>query len=179
MANLKLKNPSGGSLNLVSADGASDLTVTFPATTGTAMVSGNMPAFSAYSSSSLSVSSATWTKLQINTEEYDTASCFNTSNYRFTPNVAGYYHFTGQYDIATGSPTRAIIAIRKNDDTTRANGNDIGPSSGNLSQGAGMVVSKIWYMNGSTDYVELFCYLAGGATVDLNAYFQGLMVRAA
>jgi hypothetical protein len=179
MANLKLKNPAGGSLNLVSADGASDLTLTFPATTGTAMVSGNMPAFSAYSSSSLSVSSATWTKLQINTEEYDTASCFNTSNYRFTPNVAGYYHFTGQYDIATGSPTRAIIAIRKNDDTTRANGNDIGPGSGNLSQGAGMVVSKIWYMNGSTDYVELFCFLTGGATVDLNAYFQGLMVRAA
>jgi hypothetical protein len=35
MANLKLKNPSGGSLSLVSADGASDLTVTLPATSGT------------------------------------------------------------------------------------------------------------------------------------------------
>ena len=137
------------------------------------------PAFSAYSSSSLSVSSATWTKLQINTKEFDTNNCFNTSTYRFTPNVAGYYHFTGQYDIATGSPTRAIIAVRKNDDTTRANGNDIGLSTGNLSNGAGMVVSKIWYMNGSTDYVELFCFLTGGATVDLNAYFQGLMVRSA
>jgi len=40
MANLKLKNPSGGSLALVSADGASDLTVTFPAGTGTAVVNG-------------------------------------------------------------------------------------------------------------------------------------------
>ena len=40
MANLKLKNPSGGSLNLVSVDGASDLTVTFPAGTGTAVVNG-------------------------------------------------------------------------------------------------------------------------------------------
>ena len=40
MANLKLKNPSGGSLNLVSADGGSDLTVTFPAGTGTAVVNG-------------------------------------------------------------------------------------------------------------------------------------------
>jgi len=40
MANLKLKNPSGGSLNLVSADGASDLTLTFPAGTGTAVVNG-------------------------------------------------------------------------------------------------------------------------------------------
>jgi len=40
MANLKLKNPSGGSLNLVSADSASDLTLTFPAGTGTAVVNG-------------------------------------------------------------------------------------------------------------------------------------------
>ena len=40
MANLKLKNPSGGSLNLVSVDGASDLIVTFPAGTGTAVVNG-------------------------------------------------------------------------------------------------------------------------------------------
>ena len=40
MANLKLKNPSGGSLNFASADGASDLTVTFPAGTGTAVVNG-------------------------------------------------------------------------------------------------------------------------------------------
>ena len=174
-----LVGSTSGSVTLQEPAVAGTTVFTLPAASGEVMVSGNMPAFSAYSSSSLSVSSATWTKLQINTEEYDTASCFNTSNYRFTPNVAGYYHFTGQYDIATGSPTRAIIAIRKNDDTTRANGNDIGPSSGSLSQGAGMVVSKIWYMNGSTDYVELFCFLTGGATVDLNAYFQGLMVRAA
>jgi hypothetical protein len=148
--------------------------------TGTVMVSGNMPAFSAYSSSTLSVSSATWTKLQINTKDFDTNSNYDSAtNYRFTPTVAGYYHFTGQYDIQSGSPTRAIIAIRKNGDPTRANGNDIGPSSGNLSNGAGMVVSKIWYMNGSTDYVELYAYLTGGATVDQSAYFQGLMVRAA
>jgi hypothetical protein len=42
MANLKLKNPSGGSLNLVSADSASDLTVTFPATTGTASLTSQL-----------------------------------------------------------------------------------------------------------------------------------------
>ena len=35
MANLKLKTPSGGSVSLVSADSASDLTVTVPANTST------------------------------------------------------------------------------------------------------------------------------------------------
>ena len=160
------------------ASGTGNL-VTIPSVTGTAMVSGNMPAFSAYQGSTQVISSATWTKLQINTEEYDTANCYDTANYRFTPNVAGYYHFTGQYDIQTGSPTRAIIAVRKNNSGTRANGNDIGLSTGNLSNGCGMVISKIWYMNGSTDYVELFCFLTGGATVDIDAYFQGVMVRGA
>ena len=177
MSSLTILGDTSGSIVLDAPAVSGSTVLTLPARSGTVMVNG--PAFSAYSSSSLSVSSATWTKLQINTEEFDTANCFDTSAYRFTPNVAGYYHFTGQYDIATGSPTRAIIAVRKNNDTTRANGNDIGPSTGNLSNGAGMVVSKIWYMNGSTDYVELFCFLTGGATVDLNAYFQGLMVRSA
>jgi hypothetical protein len=37
MANLKLKTPSGGSLNLVSADTASDLTLTLPANTSTVL----------------------------------------------------------------------------------------------------------------------------------------------
>ena len=48
MANLKLKNPSGGSLNLVSADGASDLTVTFQALTGTAALTSTNGAWTSY-----------------------------------------------------------------------------------------------------------------------------------
>ena len=68
MANLKLKNPSGGSLNLVSADGASDLTVTFPAGTGTAVVNGvssaivNGTAVSASSTSVDFLSIPSWVK---------------------------------------------------------------------------------------------------------------------
>lgn len=48
MANLKLKNPSGGSLALVSADGASDLTVTFQALTGTAALTSTNNAWTSY-----------------------------------------------------------------------------------------------------------------------------------
>jgi hypothetical protein len=89
MANLKLKNPSGGSLNLVSADGASDLTVTFPATTGTAMVTGNMPAFRGALATNLSVSNNTEAQISFNTEQFDTASAY--SNGTFTVPVTGYY----------------------------------------------------------------------------------------
>jgi len=48
MANLKLKNPAGGSLSLVSADGASDLTVTFQALTGTAALTSTNNAWTSY-----------------------------------------------------------------------------------------------------------------------------------
>jgi hypothetical protein len=42
------------------------------------------------------ITSNTFTKVQINTEEFDTNSNFDsTTNYRFTPTVAGYYQVNG------------------------------------------------------------------------------------
>jgi len=66
--------------------------ITLPAVTGTAMVSGNMPAFSAYANTNQTTSASyVATKVQINTKEFDTNNNFDaTTNYRFTPTVAGY-----------------------------------------------------------------------------------------
>jgi hypothetical protein len=154
----------------------------FPSATGTVMVSGNMPAFSAYLGSNQAVSSGTWTKLQMNTKDFDTASCFNTSTYRFIPNVAGYYMFTGQTDNLSGGGNRIIMALYKNGSVARY-GNDLGPSSGSWSNGAGPLVSAMIQMNGTTDYVELYLYDSGGQTVGatggLTSYFQGYLVRTA
>jgi len=52
------------------------------------------PAFVAYyntGGSGTLITTNTWTKVPFNTEVYDTANCFDTTNYRFTPSVAGYY----------------------------------------------------------------------------------------
>ena len=50
------------------------------------------PAFSVYLSSTQTISNATTTKIQFNAKEFDTNSNFDaTTNYRFTPSVAGYY----------------------------------------------------------------------------------------
>jgi hypothetical protein len=184
MANLKLKNPSGGSLNLVSADGVSDLTVTFPATTGTAMVSGNMPAFSAYpSENSAMLTSAAYTKVVFNTEEFDTNSNFDsTTNYRFTPTVAGYYMVTGSiyYTYDTTPPTLIQATIYKNGSLFKSQQMLIVAASLYGTQ----TVSSIIYFNGTTDYVELYarqgsgvnCYVLAGSN---NTYFSGSMVRSA
>lgn len=55
-------------------------------------VAGTGPAFSAYRGTPQSVTTGQYTKIQINTEEFDTDNAFDSgTNYRFTPQVAGYY----------------------------------------------------------------------------------------
>jgi len=179
MANLKLKNPAGGSLNLVSADGASDLTVTFPATTGTAMVSGNMPTFSAYMSAGTSVPDATWTKLQFNTELWDTNSNYDTSTYRFTPTVSGYYQINFKWRNGSSTTASYLIARLYKNGSVFDNGNWIQISS----SFACCLYSGIVYFDGVTDYVEAYCYQTVGSTIttDYGSVYQfsGALVRAA
>ena len=56
-------------------------------------VAGNGPAFYAYrTATQTGIASATFTKIQLNVELFDTNSNYdNVTNYRFTPTVAGYY----------------------------------------------------------------------------------------
>ena len=179
MANLKLKATSGGSVSFVNGDTASDLTVTFPAVTGTAMVSGNMPAFSAYRSGSVQTFSATtWTKLQFNSEYLDTNNCYDTSNNRFTPNVAGYYLFTLTPLIsASSSFTEVYLQLYKNGAGTNQYSlfslttgvfNTIAPS-----------IQSIIEMNGTSDYMEGFAYV-GATSPQFNTgggVFTGVLLR--
>jgi hypothetical protein len=191
MANLKLKNPAGGSLNLVSADGASDLTVTFPATTGTAMVSGNMPAFSAWLSTNQSVTSTVGTTLACNTEEYDTGGCYNNTGstvtlnslsvpaYSFCPNVAGYYIVNAGYQLGgVSSFSRALITCSKNGSNYKRLV-DLNASS-NLLAGTTVI-----YLNGTGDYVNFYGYISATGSLTFNGgsedltWFNGAMVRSA
>ena len=158
------------------ASGTGNL-VTVPAVTGTAMVSGNMPAFSAYQSSNQTLSSTTWTKLQFQTEEFDTANCFdNATNYRFTPNVAGYYQVSGGL-LVNVSATSIRLNIYKNGSAFK------NLALTNTSLVSGMYSSALIYLNGTTDYVELYGYLTTGQALDAasasNIYFQAAMIRGA
>jgi len=180
MANLKLKNPSGGSLNLVSADGASDLTVTFPATTGTAMVSGNMPAFSVYTNDSSGYfNNSTAAKVRFNVENFDTNNCYDTSNYRFTPNVAGYYNFTCKILNNFGTPGQLILYLYKNGNTlAELHQTTI------AQQANGFAVSCLGYANGTSDYFEIYYYQDKGNGLGLytgahQTFWTGHMVRGA
>ena len=137
------------------ASGTGNL-VTVPSVTGTAMVSGNMPAFSAYANTSATFTSGTTSKVAVNTIIFDTANCFNTTTNRFTPNVAGYYQINGKNRISGTNVTGNATLFK--------NGSQLIIGSYVTSQSSIVfsIVSTIAYLNGTTDYIELYGY--GDAT---------------
>mgnify|MGYP000317080484 CR=1 FL=1 len=153
-----------------------------PQTALAANVAGNGPAFSAYKSAAQTgIVPSTWTKIAFQTEEFDTASAFdNNTNYRFQPLVAGYYQVNWQLDVGGTSMSLVIADIYKN-------GSNHKRSCGFAATQAEAYVngSALVYLNGSTDYIEVYLYVAAGAnaTVYGNAvhysYFQASLARAA
>jgi len=168
-----------GTMTLAGPSTNSNQTITIPDATGTMMVSGNMPAFSAWASGSASISSNTWTKIALDTETFDTNNCFDsTTNYRFTPTVAGYYQINGRAGISgTTGVTTCYLAIYRNA-VRYKRGSDAGIAGTSN-------ISDIVYFNGSTDYVELYIYQYNGLSSTLDGgeaqrvYFSGAMVRGA
>nr|BAR39595.1 complement C1q protein [uncultured Mediterranean phage uvMED] len=84
-----------------------DLSGTYAFTGTVTGAGGNMkPSFFAYlgGSGGQAVSDNTVTKVQCNTEVLDTDNCYDSStNYRFTPNVAGKYFLYGSIQTETGT----------------------------------------------------------------------------
>ena len=134
---------------------------------------GNGPAFSAYQSSGQSLSASTWAKLLFQTKEFDTNTCFDTTVSRFTPTTPGYYQFNGRFEIAS-TATSLYVAVYKN-------GSNYKYATANTNQ-AGINVSALVYLNGATDYVELYG-LSGVAQNtqqgQVNTWFQGFLARGA
>jgi hypothetical protein len=143
------------------------------------MVSGNMPAFSAFRSTSQSISAGTFVKVQFDSELFDTASAYdNTTNYRFTPQVAGYYQINANVNFASSSG-QSITSIYKNG--SRGVGGE-GQFIMTMSGGTGVPCSNLVFMNGSTDYLEIFAYSSTSNTLNTgtnSTWFSGSLVRAA
>jgi hypothetical protein len=138
-------------------------------------VAGTGPAFSATRTAAQTISAATWTKIQFSTEEFDTANCYDpTTNYRFTPNVAGYYLITVIAE--TNASSTMGVAVYKNNSTYRR------VYSSNPGTGVSGIVTSLVFMNGSTDYVEGYVIQNSAAALYNSATdyeFSGCLVRAA
>jgi hypothetical protein len=175
---LVLQSSGGGQITIQEPATASNFTQTLPAATGTVQVSGNQPAFSAYQSSSQSLTNASATKIQFQTELFDTANAFDsTTNYRFQPQVAGYYQIGASFAYASAVNSETWVGLYKNGSIYQY-GNDISATV-YIIQGNWLV-----YLNGSTDYVEIYAAQYSGSSKNsqnaaTQVYFSGVMVRSA
>ena len=118
----KLDPQSGTSLEIGSSGDTitipSGCTITNSGTNGGGFGDDQLPAFFAYAGSNQTITNNTWTKVQVNTEDLDSGSKYDhSSNYRFTPTVAGRYVFEFSVNIFTSSQTDINyiqVAIYKN-----------------------------------------------------------------
>ena len=190
---VRLNSSGGGSVTLDVPATAGTFNAVIPANNGTIVttgstaavtqgmlasgVAGNGPAFSAYPSSGQTISNNVLTKMSFNIELFDTNACYDTSIFRFTPNVAGYYLLTGRIVIPGGS--FVIPHIFKNGASAKE-----GVIGASVNNPYGSNVSGLVYLNGSSDYVELYGYQASGSNQiaslgATNCYFDGFLARAA
>lgn len=139
-----------------------------------ANVAGNGPAFSAFRSGAQAITAAVWTKVAAQIEEFDTNLSYDTSLYRFTPTVAGYYQFTATVEPQTAQAYQYLAFYKNGLQFKRA-------SAANTS-GVATQISALIYLNGLTDYVEL--YTNFGSTLNMNGdssvtFFQAFLARSA
>lgn len=171
-----------GTITGLTAGGLPDATVT--QSDLAANVAGNGPAFSAYVSGTPTISNNSWTKVALDSEDFDTSSRFNATAstvggipaYSFMPTVAGYYQLNAKAQLQLF--TSIGLGIYKND---TAVGYAVGTgTSGQLY--SAVLMSKLVYLNGTTDYVSMSVYQASGGSATMlggENMFNGTLVRAA
>ena len=141
--------------------------------------SAGAPAFSAYASAGQTIANNTFTKIALNSETFDTNSCFDSvTNYRFTPTTAGYYQINAAlwYNAAASAGLTALSIFKNGTEYKR------GVSFFSVSGYSGLHVNDIVYFNGSSDYIELYTYQGSGvgsATVagEAQTYMSGALIR--
>jgi hypothetical protein len=176
---LVLQSSGGGQITIQEPATASNFTQTLPAADGVTMVSGNMPAFSAYKSGGQTATINTFTKVTFNVEEFDTNNNFASST--FTPTVAGYYQINSIVRfVTTSNLTNVANSIYKNGTEykrTQING-------ATFTADFALSNSCVVYLNGSTDTIELYGYISGSGTLSFGdsisaTSISGVLVRAA
>ena len=178
MSSVVISGDTSGAITLAVPAVAGTNTVTIAAQTGTLNAAG--PAFLAVAAAAQPLTSNTDTKVTFGSETFDTNNNFASST--FTPTVAGYYQLNTTIRFNNNVNTQYVVYWYKN-------GASIGIAhQTNVTQGAGYIVTAttIVYMNGTTDYAEIYANTTGttptiGSTSGNvnNNYFSGCLVRGA
>lgn len=124
------------------------------------------------------ISSGVFTEAILNNEVFDTDNAYNPATGRFTPQVAGYYQInvTARLQTSSGTITNGQANLYKN-------GAVYSPLVAQLSYPSSIFVasgSTTVFLNGTTDYVSLFCFMmvsAGTPSIGIASEMSGTFMR--
>ena len=134
----------------------------------------NTPAFEAYLENDATPSNDVSTLVTFDTETFDTASAYNTSTGKFTPQVAGKYFIygsiAGQSTVNNGNLYKSQTIIYLNGSSYKVADMMLESNSGNVSKRMSVPISAVLTLNGSSDYVQLYAniqtYTGGDVTIE-------------
>jgi hypothetical protein len=117
----------------------------------------NTPAFRAEISENKTLSDASNTKIAFDSEDFDTDNCYDaSSNYRFTPTVAGKYLIGTQIRMLSDNnsllATTSVMIFKNGSEHVNSPTN----FRNNQINGQSYHLSDIITFNGSSDYVEIY-----------------------
>jgi len=165
---------------LTVTDPTADRTITLPNESGTVALLSTV--FSAYqTAASTSLTTNTNTKVLLTTEEFDTDAQFDAANSKFQPTIAGYYHIDATVRFGAASFSgEASAQLYKNGAGYKIEiKTPVATANKHYS-----TISEEVYMNGTTDYLELYCIANGTTLVTVgggttSTRFSGYLVRRA
>jgi len=163
-----------GGNSILTSDGSGNVTIDNITTINAAALK-NTPAFSSYMSGDFSASNASWTKLQINSEYYDTDSAFDTSNYRFVvpSGKAGKYFFAAK-TACPGVDDQEDFAISFYKNGSRVEQTDVGVFSPKTDATLFASTSYSWDLSVG-DYIEVYIYQTSGDAQNIDASFTNFL----
>lgn len=107
------------------------------------------------------IASSTWTRVNLNAVDLDPSSICNTSLFRITPGVVGYYQVSGRVSYAAGTPGSRFAALYKN-------GAQVPRVAGGVTSavgaGSGGSFSQVIQITNVADYLELWTYQDSGVS---------------
>ena len=173
-----------GVFTIASPNSNTNRTITLPDATGTLLSTATPgvpiggPAFSAFKTSNQAVTANVSTKVIFEAESFDTNSNFASST--FTPTVAGYYQVNAFLECLGFAGSYLVCQIKKNGSGWAVGSNF--PTS--ASAGPVTSASALVFLNGSTDFVEVYAQASNNFTIlsgsESNApKFSGVLVRSA
>lgn len=110
------------------------------------------------------VPSGTWTRVNLSTTDFNVGSGFDTVNYRFKPAKAGYYVVQGQVGVFANANAPFAVGFYKNGSIVTVC-DSTAPTTAVHAVSSGDII----YLNGTTDYVELYGFHNNGS----NSSFDG------